>query len=172
MVRKKSGRLFSYKYKHFASPGEHHLSVLFFPFTHLKAQFIDSSFPLSQLTFNRLPGRVVNSCFEALGGNWARQEGGVISLGLLQHWERVCLVHISFQSRTKSGLGCQYSTTNIPSDGKFIPITNYLGRLRQLALLSLDNRVLLNPGGSLSAGCHHQSHSTRTLAPWLGFLSN
>lgn len=102
MVRKKSGRLFSYKYKHFASPGEHHLSVLFFPFTHLKAQFIDSSFPLSQLTFNRLPGRVVNSCFEVLGatgqgGRW----GGVISLGLLQHWGRVCLVHISFQSRTK-----------------------------------------------------------------------
>lgn len=27
VARKKSERLFSYKYKHFASPGEHHLSV-------------------------------------------------------------------------------------------------------------------------------------------------
>lgn len=74
-----SERLFSYKYKHFASPGEHCLSVLFFPFTHLKAQFIDLGFPRSQLTFNRLPGRVVN--FEALGATGQGGVGGGASVG-------------------------------------------------------------------------------------------
>lgn len=78
MVRRKSERvLMNTK---FATLGDHHLFVLSFPLLRWKAQFMDSGFPLSQPTFNRLQGTRVNICCEALRA--ARH--GKLSLRLLQ----------------------------------------------------------------------------------------
>ena len=67
-------------------------TCLFFSFLLLllKAQFIDSSFPLSQPAINRLQGRGVSICLEALraAGRWR------LSLRLLQQRGRVYPAHI------------------------------------------------------------------------------
>ena len=96
-------------------------TCLFFYFLllRLKAQFIDSGFPLSQPAINRLQGRGINICFEALraAGPWR------LFLRLLQQQGRVYSVHVSSQTKWKtstsergcsyldSGLGCQCSIT-------------------------------------------------------------
>lgn len=136
----------------------------------MKAQFIDSGFPWSQPTFNRLQG-VATSCLEALGAT----RSGRISPRLPRRWGRVCSGHIFSHTSTKlkrtpgesavTGIGAGLSIQHncLPSDGKLIAIMNYLGRLRELIFLSLDNLVLLTAEGA----CQPAAITTQSTAPWL-----
>ena len=54
----------------------------------------------------------------------------------------------------------------IPSDGKFLSIMSYLGRLRKLIFLSSDNLVLLTPGVACqpAAITKHRAGALRALS--------
>lgn len=154
--------------------------MLFFPFTCLEAQCIDSGFPLSRPTFHRLHGRGVNASFEALGQLGIAEGTEAPPAAARVYLARGCSQRVPRGKARARGPAIAWTRGLALNAAQPHPIRmesefqqwTLLGRLGECIFLSSHNLVLLTPGAAWQPAAVTKHGARRPLAPWLWFVSN